>query len=173
MHFIDLDRDYLQDKVHLIQKVVDETPDTAELSAKLDELLDSHNELFIALSRGDAQLFGPSSISFPAELAARSATDQPMDWSDGERQLRGMRTELSAMQVPGGAASPTARIRLTLALDTQHHTHFMQVLRQQLAMYVVVATLLSGSAGMVGYAQRSGSAAHHEGAGAQGHGSQA
>ncbi|WP_370870271.1 heavy metal sensor histidine kinase [Hydrogenophaga sp.] len=153
-HFIDLDRDYLLDKVHLIQKIVDETPDAAELSAKLNELLDSHHGLFIAITRGEEQLFGPSSITFPAELAARSAADQPMDWPDGERQLRGMSTELSAVRAPGGVASPVRTMRLTLALDTQHHTHFMHMLRQQLAIYVVLATLLSGLLGW--WAARSG-----------------
>ncbi|MDP3810827.1 MAG: heavy metal sensor histidine kinase [Hydrogenophaga sp.] len=153
-HFIDLDRDYLLDKVHLIQKIVDETPDAAELSAKLNELLDSHHGLFIAITRGEELLFGPSRITFPAELAARSAADQPMDWPDGERQLRGMSTELSAVRAPGGVASPVRTMRLTLALDTQHHTHFMHMLRQQLAIYVVLATLLSGLLGW--WAARSG-----------------
>lgn len=146
LHFIDLDREYLLDKVHLIQKTVDETPEPTELSAKLDELLSSHQGLFISLQRGDEPLFGPGRITFPAELATRSAADQPLDWGDGERQLRGMSTELSAVQVPGEAASPVRGMRLTLALDTQHHTHFMQMLRQQLAIYVVLATLLSGLA---------------------------
>lgn len=41
-----------------------------------------------------------------------------------------------------------------LALDTLHHTHFIQVLRQQLAIYVLVATLLSGLLGW--WAARSG-----------------
>lgn len=45
-------------------------------------------------------------------------------------------------------------MRLTLALDTQHHTHFMQMLRQQLAVYVLLATLLSGLLGW--WAARSG-----------------
>lgn len=154
LHFIDLDREYLLDKVHLIQKTVDETPEPTELSAKLDELLSSHQGLFISLRRGDEQLFGPGRITFPAELATRSAEDQPLDWGDGERQLRGMSTELSAVQVPGEAVGPVRGMRLTLALDTQHHTHFMQMLRQQLAIYVVLATLLSGLLGW--WAARSG-----------------
>ncbi|WP_332745986.1 heavy metal sensor histidine kinase [Hydrogenophaga sp.] len=154
LHFIDLDRDYLLDKVHLIERIVDETPEPTELSTKLDELLDSHHGLFISLTRGDEQLFGPGRITFPAELAKRSAADQPMDWADGGRPLRGMSTELSAAQMPGGVTSPGQSMRLTLALDTQHHTHFMQMLRQQLAIYVVLATLLSGLLGW--WAARSG-----------------
>ena len=147
LHFVDLDRHYLQDKVQLIQRIVDETPSTAELTAKLDEMLDSHHGLFIAITRDNEQLFGTSRISFPPELAARSTIDQPIDWADGERQLRGLSTELSTDQVPGGLASSMKRIRLSLALDTQHHDHFMQVLRQQLAIYVLIATLLSGLLG--------------------------
>ncbi len=154
LHFIDLDRDYLLDKVQLIQKIVDETPEPAELSAKLDESLNSHQGLFISITRGDEQLFGKGGITFPAELVVRSDADQPMDWTKGERQLRGMNTELFTAQMPGGLSSPGQSMRLRLALDTQHHTHFMQMLRQQLAIYVVLATLLSGLLGW--WAARSG-----------------
>lgn len=153
-HFIDLDRDYLLDKVHLIQKIVEESPEPSGLVGRLEESLNSHQGLFISLTRGDEQLFGTSGIKFPAELAVRSASDQPMDWADGERQMRGISTELSVAQVPGGLTVPGESMRLTLALDTQHHTHFMQMLRQQLAVYVVLATLLSGLLGW--WAARSG-----------------
>jgi two-component system heavy metal sensor histidine kinase CusS len=153
-HFVELDRDYLLDKVQLIQKIVDETPGPAELSAKLDESLNSHQGLFISLTRGDELLFGTAGITFPTELAARSATDQPLDWAAGERQLRGMSTVLSSAQMPGRLNSPGHSMRVTLALDTQHHTHFMQMLRHQLAVYVVLATLLSGLLGW--WAARSG-----------------
>ena len=154
LHFIDLDRDYLLDKVQLIQKIVDETPEPAELSAKLDESLNSHQGLFISLTRGDDLLFGTGGIAFPTELAARSAPDQPMDWADGERQLRGMSTELLEAQIPSVTTGPGQRLRLTLALDTHHHTHFMQTLRQQLILYVALASLLSGLLGW--WAARSG-----------------
>jgi two-component system, OmpR family, heavy metal sensor histidine kinase CusS len=71
LHFIDLDRHYLLDKVQLIQKIVDETPEPAELSAKLDESLNSHQGLFLSLTRGDELLFGTGGITFPTELAAK------------------------------------------------------------------------------------------------------
>lgn len=153
-HFIDLDRDYLLDKVHLIQKIVEETPEPSGLVGRLEESLNSHQGLFISLTRGDEQLFGTSGIRFPAELAARSASDQPMDWADGKRQMRGMSTELSAAHMQDGGAGPGQSMRLNLALDTQHHIHFVQMLHQQLAIYVLVATLLSGLLGW--WAARSG-----------------
>ncbi len=153
-HFIELDRDYLQDKVHLIQKIVDETPDNARLSVKLDDLLDSHQGLFMAITHDGERVYGPRSITFPTELTTRSSAIQPLDWTDGNQQLRGMSVELSKAQWPGDGASESQRIRLTLALDTRHHTHFMQALRQQLWLYVLVATLLSGLLGW--WAARSG-----------------
>lgn len=146
-HFIELDRDYLQDKVHLVQKIMDDTPDTAGLTVKLDELLDSHHGLFVAIYRNEALVYGPRGISFPQELTPQGTATQSLEWTDGDRQLRGMSVELAAPQRPGEGVAAADRIRVMLALDTLHHTHFMQVLRQQLAIYVLVATLLSGLLG--------------------------
>ncbi len=154
LHFVELDRHYLQDKLRLVQKMVEETPDAAKLSTKLEELLESHHGLVIAIMLGDERLFGRDSNAFPSQLADQSARGLPVDWTDGDRQLRGMSKELPGAYVPRAAGNSGERVRLILALDTQHHAHFMQVLRQQLALYVVVATLLSGLLGW--WAARSG-----------------
>lgn len=153
-HFVELDRDFLQDKAHLIQKIMDETPEGAALSAKLDELMDSHHGLFAEITRNEELVYVARGISFPTELAAQGSSDLPMDWTDGDRQLRGMTVALYASQPPGEAGPAGQRTRLMLALDTLHHSHFMQALRQQLALYVLVTTLLSGFLGW--WAARSG-----------------
>lgn len=153
-HFIELDRDYLQDKVQLVQKVMDETPDTAGLAIKLDDLLDSHHGLFVAIHRNGSLVYGPRGITFPPELTLQGSATQPLEWTDGDRHLRGMSVELVAPKRSGEGVAEADRIRVMLALDTLHHTHFMQVLRQQLAIYVLVATLLSGLLGWL--AARSG-----------------
>lgn len=154
LHFVELDRDYLQDKAQLIQRTVDETPDPVELSAKLDDLLNSHHGLFVALSRGDELLFGSKAITFPSELSVSGAMNQPKDWVDGELHLRGISTEISKPAGSRDVTSSVEPIRLKIALDTQHHAHFMQVLRDQLITYVLAATLLSGFLGW--WAARSG-----------------
>ncbi|WP_341910228.1 heavy metal sensor histidine kinase [Polaromonas sp. YR568] len=153
-HFVELDRDYLQDKAQLIQRTVDETPDPVELSAKLNDLLNSHHGLFIAISRGDELLFGSKTIIFPNDFDTSGAMNQPKDWVDGELQLRGISTEISKVAGSRDTASSTKPTRLKVALDTQHHAHFMQVLRDQLIVYVLAATLLSGFLGW--WAARSG-----------------
>ena len=94
VHFIDLDRHYLEDKVHLVQKMVEETPDAAKLSTKLDELLDSHHGLVIAITRGNERMYGPDTNTFPSHLAVQRAHGRPIDWTDGKRQLRGISKEL-------------------------------------------------------------------------------
>ena len=157
-HFVELDRDFLQDKVRLIQKTVEGTPNPNDLSAKLDDLLESHQGLFMAITRNDEPFYGPSSVSFPPELAMQNSANLPLDWTDGDRQLRGMSATLSAHQrsdkAEGEGEPKVERMRLMLALDTLHHTHFMQVLRQELTIYVLMATLVSGLLGW--WAARSG-----------------
>ncbi|EWS66216.1 heavy metal sensor kinase [Hydrogenophaga sp. T4] len=44
-HFVELDRDYLRDKIQLVQKIVGESPSPEQLSSRLDELLGSHHAL--------------------------------------------------------------------------------------------------------------------------------
>lgn len=153
-HFVELDRDYLQDKVHLIQKIVGETPATSALSAKLDELLGSHHGLLIEISRDGQRLYGVPGVSFPPSLVMNSSINEPLDWTDGHRQLRGMSVELSTTIASAEPENAPGRIRLMIALDTLHHTHFMQALRQQLGLYVLLATVFSGVLGW--WAARSG-----------------
>ncbi len=146
-HFVELDRDYLQDKAHLVQKIIDDTPDTQQRTAQLDELLDSHHGLFIVIQRNEQRLYGLNSVTFPPELTRQSTLETPVDWTDGNTQLRGISLALTATFPEDAAATPPQRLQLMLALDTQHHTHFLQGLRQQLGLYVLLATVLSGLLG--------------------------
>lgn len=153
-HFIELDQDYLQDKVQLVQKIMAETPDNAGLATELEDLLDSHHGLFVAIHRNESLVYGPRGITFPPEFNLKGGATQPWEWTDGDLHLRGISVELVAPTRSGEGVTEAERIHLTLALDTLHHTHFMQVLRQRLAIYVLFATLLSGLLGW--WAARSG-----------------
>lgn len=144
-HFVELDHDYLKDKIGLVQKIVRESPSQAVLSARLDELLGSHQSLFIDLRQGDRLVYGRAVPGFPAGLPAGSAGADPVDWSEGARTLRGLSTQIDAPPVAGGA--PHAALQLRIALDTAHHAHFLQGLRQTLALYLLGAILVSGLLG--------------------------
>jgi len=137
-HFVELDHDYLKDKIGLVQKIVRESPSQVVLSTRLDELLGSHHGLFIELRQGDRLVYGQTAPGFPASLPTASSGADPVDWSEGARTLRGLSSEVDA---------PHTALQLRIALDTAHHAHFLQGLRQTLAVYLLGAILVSGLLG--------------------------
>jgi len=144
-HFVELDRDYLHDKIELIQKIVLESPSQDILSDRLDELLGSHHGLFIDLRQGDAQVYGRPAPAFPSGLPAAHAGADPVDWTEGFQTLRGFSTRLEIHTSP--AIATTTDLQLKIAMDTAHHAHFMQGLRLTLTLYLMGAILISGLLG--------------------------
>ncbi|MFZ2336661.1 MAG: heavy metal sensor histidine kinase [Sideroxyarcus sp.] len=145
-HFVELDRDYLRDKIQLVQKIVGESPSPEQLSSRLDELLGSHHGLYIDLRQGDRVVYGSKGLMFPQSLAPEGST--PTDWTQDDQTLRGLSSRIDPPPTPskelGTGATP---IQLLIALDTGHHVHFMQILRQTLALYSLGAILVSGLLG--------------------------
>jgi two-component system heavy metal sensor histidine kinase CusS len=144
-HFVELDHDYLNDKIGLVRKIVRESPSQAVLSGRLDELLGSHHGLFIDLRQGERRVYGRVGPGFPDRLPGVDSGADPVDWSEGTRTLRGLSAEVDAPPVAGDA--PRAALQLRIALDTAHHAHFLQGLRQTLALYLLGAILVSGLLG--------------------------
>lgn len=144
-HFVELDHDYLKDKIGLVQKIVQESHSHAVLSTRLDELLGSHHGLYIDLRQGDRLVYGQAALGFPASLPSVSAGADPVDWSEGTQTLRGLSAQVDAPAVAG--ADPHTALQLRIALDTAHHAHFLQGLRQTLALYLLGAILVSGLLG--------------------------
>ena len=144
-HFVELDRDYLHDKIELVQKIVRESPSQAELSSRLDELLGSHHGLYIDLRQSDRLVYGQEAPRFPADLPTAGSGADPMDWDDGGQMLRGLSARFEVPMLPG-ATSQTA-LQLRIAMDTAHHAHFLQALRHTLALYLLGAILVSGLLG--------------------------
>ena len=141
-HFVDLDRDYLTDKAALVRKVVAGSTDVGQMSQRLAELLQSHTGLTVRLEQARQTLYGPPADTFPADLAPASGRLEPSDWTWDGTLLRGAAVALPAPAFLGGDAAPS--LRLLLAMDTHHHTHFMEELQRSLMVYLVVAALLSG-----------------------------
>ena len=145
-HFVELDRDYLQDKIGLVQKIVSESESPELLSRRLDELLGSHHGLFIELRQGDGAVHGTEDMVFPSGLAPEGAT--PTDWTQGDQTLRGLSARIEPPSAASNAAGADgAPMQLLIALDTGHHLHFMRSLSQTLALYSLGAILVSGLLG--------------------------
>jgi two-component system heavy metal sensor histidine kinase CusS len=141
-HFVDLDRDYLSDKAALVRQVVAGSTDLTQMSQRLQELLQSHTGLTVRLEQAQQALYGESADTFAADLAFATGAMQPTDWTWDDTLLRGIAVAIPAPPFLGGAAAPN--LRLLLAMDTHHHTHFMQDLQRSLMVYLLVAGLASG-----------------------------
>ena len=143
-HFVELDRSFLQDKAALVRQLLASSTSQAQMQQKLQELQQSHLGLYIQLTQGNRLLFGAADSPFstqttqqqeppPAQLTTR-------DWQWNGQTVRGGATELAA---PAFLAASTP-LRLRLATDTHHHTHFMEDLRHSVLVYLLVAAVLSG-----------------------------
>ena len=146
-HFVELDRDYLRDKIGLVQKIVAESPSPEQLSSRLDELLGSHHGLFIDLRQGERLVHGTEGMVFPPELASVDAGTGPTDWTTDGQTLRGLSARVEPPAASGGPDSAGQPLQLRIALDTGHHAHFMRALSQTLALYSLGAILVSGVLG--------------------------
>lgn len=146
-HFVELDRMFLDDKVHLVEKLVAEADTPAALKGVLDDMLDSHKGLFVQVWLGSELIYGPPALTQNI-LADTPATEQLMEWTHAGQSLRGVVESLPLPPASQLASTTnTQTLRVLVALDTAHHAHFLAELRKTLAAYFLVATLVSGVLG--------------------------
>lgn len=142
-HFKVLDDIVLQDKQQLIAELLAKSTSIQDAQARLQEALDHHFGLYVQVQETPGKvIFESSDFDLPDEqgLPPSSNTAQALQWSSRGRGYQGLIKWMSDR-------SGTPRQRILVAIDTEHHTHFMAQLQQTLAMYAVLATLLSGFAG--------------------------
>lgn len=142
-HFVELDRDTLRDKIHLIREVIGKSHSQQDLQTRLDDVLHSHEGLFVSVLRTGKPLYATTDFQFPADLVAltQKARLGVASWQTKDREYRGMSESVS---LPG---SSEASIQIWVALDIAHHKHFMQGLTRVLVGYVALATLVAGVLG--------------------------
>lgn len=145
-HFVELDHSYLSDKVHLVEKFVAEANTPAELKEVLDELLGSHNGLFIQVWRGGELVYGTADLAANAPIAFITEGNFA-DWRYANTELRGL---VERLKLPADSpwVSPGLQdVRVLVAVDTVHHQHFLTAMKNTLALYILAATLVSGLLG--------------------------
>lgn len=146
-HFVELDRMFLDDKAHLVEKLVSEAGTPAVLRDVLDDMLDSHKGLFVQVWLGGELVYGQQALTQNL-LTDSPAPDRLMEWSHAGQLLRGV---VDNLQLP--TASPLAStanrrtLRVLVAMDTAHHAHFLAELRKTLTAYFLAAILVSGVLG--------------------------
>ena len=144
-HFLDLDRMALQDKQHVITDILSSAYSVEGTQSRLREALNHHHGLFVlVVDAQDNTLFQTAGFQAPPGMTATPGTgSEPsfLHWTDAQRAFQGLRFE------SGRRDDAASRLRILVAIDTVHHTHFMQALRRTLALYAVVAIVLSGLLG--------------------------
>lgn len=145
-HFVELDHAYLGDKVHLVEKFVSEAKTPTELRRVLDEMLGSHSGLFIQVWRGGNPIYGPADLAANAP-AAFIAEGGFADWRHAGTELRGLVRRLELPADSPWVSSGFRDVRVLVAVDTVHHEHFLTAMKKTLALYILVATLVSGLLG--------------------------
>lgn len=153
-HFVHIDRIYLDDKAHLVEKLVFDAPTPTQLARTLDDMLDSHHGLFVQLWIDGRLIYGPADLS-PGPPPALLTPGQIAEWTHDGRKLRGYVEDLPAASGPEWPPGQGGfRGQVLVALDTAHHAQFLASLRRTLAIYFLAAIAVSGVLG--GWAARRG-----------------
>ena len=146
-HFEELDRDTLQDKIHLVSEIIARANSAADLRNRLDEALQHHPGLYLLVAPSEptgAPLYASASFSFPRDLsgdAAGSGADSVLSWTRDGHEYRA----LVARTLSHGQLGASIEIRA--AVDTLHHAHFIHSLQLALGAYALLAALASGMLG--------------------------
>ena len=138
-HFKDLDESYLQDKATLIQEISQHTGSTHYLAERIESILGTQSGLNVELSSpASIKYLSPGFVLEPEvkQLLQTSPPGTIIQWSSGEQHLRGL---LARIPTSSEDNSPLTAI---LAIDTEHHDHFMQTFRTWLWIYLAAAIVL-------------------------------
>ena len=144
-HFVELDRVALGDKKHLIESILAQAQSPQDARERLNDALNHHHGLHVLVQDTQGELF------------FRSDGFRPPEHRDAEHALADG-TRLEAWQSAGSAfhalrfqarmaRDPATVLDISLAVDTEHHQQFLSDLRRNLAIYAVIAIVVSGLLG--------------------------
>lgn len=144
-HFEELDRDTLQDKIHLVSEIIARSDSAADLQNRLDDALRHHPGLFVRVSDASgALLYASAAFSFPmavVDARGNAPADSVPSWHSGNHEYRALGATAPSHQALGDG------IRLLAAVDTLHHAHFIHSLQAVLGAYALLAAVASGMLG--------------------------
>lgn len=137
-HFVELDRSTLQDKKRLIEDILDDARSTDDAKARLREALSHHHGLYVLVKDAQGNVLFVTEGFHPPQDSTFTPEGLLLHWANGKHEFRG----LSFHSKP---TFPSASNMLTfVAIDTEHHSQFMQDLQRTLLLYMAVAVIVSG-----------------------------
>lgn len=149
MHFVELDRLYLEDKGHMVEKMVSGSATREALVNDLDGLLGSHEGLYVQVAINGRIAYGPPEL-VPNDVVPPQAHGEVVEWVYQGRTLRGLLERVRWSGDAGDSPQPDAgelSADLWIGVDTVHHAHFMGSMQRTLALYLLAATIVSGLLG--------------------------
>lgn len=112
-HFVGLDRDALRDKIHLTREMIGKAKSPEDLQVRLDDVLHSHEGLYVSVLQGTQPLYSTADFQFPQDLTTRTQTARlgVASWATKDREYRGMS---ESVPLPGSSDPP---LQIWVALD--------------------------------------------------------
>lgn len=137
-HFVELDEEYLKDKISLVRDVIQSPKAGSAIPEHLDDMLGSHRGLHVQLWQGKNRLYASTPLPLPSRLLSETTPNaSSIQWEKDGNDYRAICQEAS---LPDKEA---AHLRICAAVETHLHSHFMETFKQTLALYVFLASLLS------------------------------
>lgn len=141
-HFIELDRDELQDKQRIITEILTNTDVVTAIPLRLSEVLNHHHGLFVQVTTQEGAKWFATDGFPPSEQWQQ--TDQARFWHALLEKKNSLRPYRIWQFSVARHDMPNAPLTIILAMDTTHHQHFMIGLLHTIALYALAAFLLSG-----------------------------
>ena len=141
-HFLELDETYLKDKAMLIREISEHHSDPNQLENRIRTLLSSQTGLNVLLSIKDRVLYQSPGFELSPDVEQRFQSltaENIIEWGAGKQRMRGM-----SVNIAQSGHDPSMPVRLIVAIDTEHHDHFMSIFRAWLWLYLVIAIFLGG-----------------------------
>ncbi|PUE58548.1 two-component sensor histidine kinase [Limnohabitans curvus] len=146
-HFLDLDRVALTDKRQLIEGILSDVNSAEDARRRLGESLNHHHGLLTFIRSSSGKTLYQSDGFNPPEKSLQHAHTK-----DGQelKTWRDKTTEFHAVEFQAKAKYVQDEdFVIFLAIDAEHHQEFMNELERNLAMYAVLATVVSGFLGWI------------------------
>ena len=143
-HFEDLDRAMLQDELHLIREEMATADSLDALQQRLGDVLHSQSDFSALVTVDGLEVYTSVGLILPSSSKDQMASLKPrgmVTWTEKGFTYRGLFEEIA---MPNLAARP---VHVWIALNIEHHIHYMKDFRKTVGFYVVLATLFSGLLG--------------------------
>jgi two-component system heavy metal sensor histidine kinase CusS len=146
-HFMELDRIILNEKKYIIKDIFTKANSLDDMRWRLNESLNNHHGLLILVKKPNGEdIFQSENVSLPNNLIAPESEGQKnslLSWKIGTTNFHAINYQSTPKY------NPSTRFNVTVAIDTKHHLQFLSDLQRSLAIYAMLATLISGLLGWI------------------------